>query len=1416
MNKKYSISFDLGVGSIGWAVVDENNILVKKGGKNLWGVRLFDSAETSLDRRNHRSSRRTLNKKHWRIHLLIQELKNYVIKEDPKFIERFNLSQKKPELKNNKNYFLFDSEYNDAHYYNEFPTIYHLRMSLTDPIKVEEYKKRNLYYRFLFLAIHDVFKNRGHFLTEFKVENEEVINKKSIFKDLDEVHEVLKNFMEYNEISNINEGEYEKLKNNLEFYLDKKNDDIIKLNSTYKSLFSAIIGKSFTLKQLINYDSEDKKSYAFSTDDLDENLTGNDEIDEILRKLYLLCSNIVSFMILGESKSISESKVKVFNKHKEELKQLKKDIRIIDEFLAQDNFSYFFLKDKKEEDNEDDEKNKKKKNATYTRYVGKIIIDGFKKRVSKKFNQAEVVKFLSKIREQYLIKLNKDVENFKYDKTNKYGFMDYINDEKFLYIPNNKENRFLPYQFHYSETEMILANSGLDKEIQERILQILRFKVNYFVGPLSNYVKGENQWVIKKEGYEKEKITPFNFEKVVDTMKTNQLFIKRMRRNCTYLKKQPCVQQETILYQKYIFYNTINKLTISNNYLTIEQKQKLYNFLINNSKLSKKRIQTILYPNSPHIDIDINYFSKDDTGKKEIDLSLSSIKKFKDIFPNCSENSIYARFYDEVIDELSFVDKENINDRLQIISKIQQEYKEIELNEIQKQKLLVLQSKKIGNLSFKFLKQIDFVYNDSITKKYGESNLIDILEKTNLSLMEIINTKENEKFVNYDKIDKENGESFYNLNDKEEVNKYLESQYIPTTVRRGIIQADHIVSEIIKIMGEKPYEISIEFTRENREKVETVSRLDQYKSLYKKLKIEDSILSKEEKEKFNKDLKGVDAIKMKSKKIFLYFSQLGKDIYTGKAINFDLLLSDDSKYNIDHIYPKCRIKDDSIINNLVLTETVINGEKGNNYPLSKFDPSIKRRNENFWKYLRKNGLISDTKYQRLIDDQELTDERINDFINRQKNVLDWINKSAADLFTRKYNDGNPKFIIYARSRHVTEFRRISELFKFRDLNDYHHAHDAYLNIVVNRQINKTLYIMEMEGNKQFKNFNYEAILKNKINNLKCVYKNKEIKLISYIKKIFEYKDLLITKRMSIKNIGAFWDEKIVSCKDKKSKKSKKSKEIFNIKNSLNDSSYGVYNKAKIAFFSFVCEKDHKKIVKKLLPIRTVECGNFYINNRFDLEKFKEYISKKYSNIEVIYPIIAINQKIKVDGITYRLAGKSNDTFLLHNNVQFFLSEFNYNYLRILVNQEDKIQSLISNKTKQKETIENVFENYTQNKIKLFSIENNIKSYEEILTKFRHLREKNKVNEYIYLKLKEASEFKALEFPDQIDVLYTIIKKLTKANTSNQGSLFDVNYVDSSFNLELYKEEKGVIKKNRTFSVINESYTGFYEKEIKLL
>ncbi len=49
--RDYYIGLDLGTGSLGWAVTDREYEIMRAHGKALWGVRLFDSANTAEERR---------------------------------------------------------------------------------------------------------------------------------------------------------------------------------------------------------------------------------------------------------------------------------------------------------------------------------------------------------------------------------------------------------------------------------------------------------------------------------------------------------------------------------------------------------------------------------------------------------------------------------------------------------------------------------------------------------------------------------------------------------------------------------------------------------------------------------------------------------------------------------------------------------------------------------------------------------------------------------------------------------------------------------------------------------------------------------------------------------------------------------------------------------------------------------------------------------------------------------------------------------------------------------------------------------------------------------------------------------------------------------------------------------------------
>ena len=127
----------------------------------MWGVRLFDEAETAEARRMQRSSRRRLQRRNARIDLLQELFAEEIYKVDPGFYQRLEDSKFYIEDKTTaeKHTLFIGNEYNDKDFYKEFPTIYHLRSALVKGEK--EYDIRLIY-----LAIHHILKNRGHFLYE--------------------------------------------------------------------------------------------------------------------------------------------------------------------------------------------------------------------------------------------------------------------------------------------------------------------------------------------------------------------------------------------------------------------------------------------------------------------------------------------------------------------------------------------------------------------------------------------------------------------------------------------------------------------------------------------------------------------------------------------------------------------------------------------------------------------------------------------------------------------------------------------------------------------------------------------------------------------------------------------------------------------------------------------------------------------------------------------------------------------------------------------------------------------------------------------------------------------------------------------------------------------------------------------------
>lgn len=91
--EKYYLGLDIGTNSVGWAVTDPSYRLERFHKKDMWGIRLFEQADTAADRRTKRTNRRRLQRRHQRIQLLQELFAEEMARVDDTFFLRLNESK---------------------------------------------------------------------------------------------------------------------------------------------------------------------------------------------------------------------------------------------------------------------------------------------------------------------------------------------------------------------------------------------------------------------------------------------------------------------------------------------------------------------------------------------------------------------------------------------------------------------------------------------------------------------------------------------------------------------------------------------------------------------------------------------------------------------------------------------------------------------------------------------------------------------------------------------------------------------------------------------------------------------------------------------------------------------------------------------------------------------------------------------------------------------------------------------------------------------------------------------------------------------------------------------------------------------------------------------------------------------------
>lgn len=1332
MGKNYYLGLDIGTGSVGWAVTDEQYQIPKVHGKALWGSRLFETASTAEERRINRTSRRRLRRRNQRVEWLQELFAEEINKKDPGFYRRMKESRywaedkldeegKRPEVP----YSLFaDKDYTDQEYHKQFPTIFHLRKWLMETQETPDI-------RLVYLALLHMMKHRGHFL---------------LSGNIDEIKEFKTTFTQFleavkdEELGFDRKFDQEAYQQSEEILKDRtlkrsaKKTRMVKAlgaeNVSEKEWLALITGGTAKLSNLFDdkeLDETERPELCFS-DSGYEDYAG--EIEAELNERYCIVESAKAVYdwailadILGEYKSISEAKVASYEKHKKDLTYLKD---LVKDNLPKEEYKKLFSEGKD-------------KTTNYCAYIGKIPGKEFK---GKKCSKKEFEDYLKK----NVIAPITDENKTKYLREE---------IEKGTFLPKQmiKDNSVIPYQIHLYELDKILDNLKdkipLIEAEGDKIRQIFTFRLPYYVGPLNGIPKADGErtnWAERKAG----KIYPWNFREMVDEETSAQKFIRRMTNKCTYLMHEDVLPKYSLLYSKFTVLNELNNLRLNGEPLSVDLKQKIYEEVFQkNRKVTLKKLKRYLMLEG-FADRNVDITGVDGDFK-------SALTAYHDFKEKLSGVHLSEEQKEEIILNISlFDDARNL-----LKNRLKKLYPQ--LTDKQREDLSRLSYRGWGHLSRKFLEGVTIE-----SPLNGEDwTIIKALWETNENLSQLLGSK----YTFTEAIEKENG-----FTENADISyQTIEELGLSPAVKRQVWQSVLIVKEICKVQKGEPKRLFVEMAREKTDSGRTESRKKKLLDLYKSC-------AKEEKE-LVQNLEMRQEADLRRDKLFLYYTQKGRCMYTGRPIDLEKMLRDNKTYDIDHIYPQSKVMDDSL-DNRVLVEKIYNQEKTDIYPI---DEKIRKKMQPFWKSLADGGFISEEKYKRLTRATEFEAAELAGFISRQLVETRQSTKAVANILQQMLPDTE---IVYVKARIVSNFRQDFKLPKVREINDLHHAKDAYLNIVVGNtyHVKFTQSPVRFIENSTNRSYNLKKMfVAGKVSrNGETAWVSGNDGTIVTVRKFMRKNNILVTRR-AYEVTGGLFDQQPM----------KKGKGQVPVKGNderlQNIEKYGGYNKEAGAYFTLVESED-----KKGKKIRSIEYVPVRMKKQVEQSKeaLEAYLVQQrgLKNPIVLLNKIRIDTLFNVDGFHMWLSARAGKQLIFKGANQLVLSDTDEATLKKVIKfinrrKENKNVEIYSSDGLTSEMLREVYDTFLE-KIRNTIYGIRLKAQEKTLSS-------------------GIEAFEKLRIEDQCLVIYEILHLF-----QCQRILADLKLIGGSGNagsLTLNSD----ITKYENISIINQSVTGIYEQVINL-
>ncbi len=1252
----YTIGLDLGTGSVGWAVTDKDGELYHRNGMPTLGVRLFPSAKTAAETRAKRGQRRRYNRRRQRIEYLQTFFFDEVAKVDPDFFARIRqsaliASDRGSEFGSDTKHALFNgSDFTEKSYYDSYPTIWHLRRHLATTNEKADI-------RLIYLALHNIVKCRGNFLREDErgitaanANASKAVEKLTLaLGEYTEDHaEAELSFSpdEHSLISALDAkglrtaDRAEKIQKALHANDAKRARLLARACVGYKVEFSGLfvgLEKGESTNLAVN---EDDKVDAFLSICPDDALS----VFEAIQAIY---SSYVLSSILRGASSLSEAMMRSYEQHHEDLRVVKALIR---EHLGDSAYRKMFRGPKTADGEYDINKLPK---GSYTAYIA-----GEKLANKKGCSYEDFIKNLRKV----LQSSKAIVEDERYQKIQERLNSD---DGDFLAKQKTRANGAIPFQLHLEEMAAILENQGKHYpfllEYKTELEKLVSSRIPYYVGPLNagrdpeGYYPSNNvdhtrkfAWSVRREGMEHAKAYPWNVEEVIDIDKTAELFIRRMTGTCTYLYGEPVLPRCSLLYEEFCVLNELNSAKWCeagrdpHRFDWADREEIIRDLFMRKKSVTHRMVADWLCEHETVMDPVISGTQ----GEHGFESKLNSYNDFCKI--------LRVRRLDDEACPLTLFDIEQIilwntvfEDRSILKRKLEQNYGDV-LSESQIRQIMKKRYTGWGRLSEKLLTgiKVDTILGPmSIMSIMRHGDPIAGHHRQAMNLMEILREK---RYGFEERIDEINREHM----DGRNLSLSIEDMPGSPALRRSVNQAMRIIDEIVSLTGCEPSRICIEVTRDDDLKKKgkrTNTRFQKLNDAMQLLKKDAGDFDQD----LLKELKGYKNA-LDNERLVLYFMQGGKSLYSGKPLDINRL----SEYEVDHIIPRCYIKDDSFDNKAL----VLKSENQRKLDSLLLDDNIIRAQRAWWSSLNRAGLISDKKMKNLTCTC-LSDRMLQGFINRQLVETGQIVKFVRQMCEAKYPDAR---VISVRPSLGHDLRDECGLVKCREFNDYHHAHDAYIACEMARFIDYRypkwqdgfdLNIIRSYAKKLAGGFSASGRLPGRsgfiVNSFVRAGFDKETgevywdadAVIGRIRKVMGYKKIFLT-RMLEEQTDALWDETIYSPKDARNGKNLAMPlKGYGTDRVLDPRKYGGFNKVKQAYFFAFRAQDRKGNWKNFFEGVPVHLVDKIEGSSTALLEHAEGIARANHchGAQVLRAKIPLRQKFIMDGSPFYLYGRSNQT-----------------------------------------------------------------------------------------------------------------------------------------------------------------------------